>query len=294
MNFDPPGFTGMALDRADNLRLIPERIAELGTSPEARLLLLDGLDARVDDEGKLIWESPVGQDSKTLIFLGLAGSTPLFAPLAPVADTGSRPARLLGMIGNMTPRDAALWGTVRSLLSWHGRHRFCSNCGTPTDAFRAGWGRKCSRCSADHFPRVDPVVIMLAEHEGRVLVARQPHFPPSRYSALAGYVEPGESIEEAVARELEEEAGVRVSNVRYLASQPWPFPGSLMIACLADAESDVLTLDTTELEQAMWVDRGDVAAALAENPDAPFLAPPPYAIAHTLFRSWLGSRIDGD
>lgn len=294
MNFDPPGFTGMALDRADNLRLIPERIAELSTSPEARLMLLDGLDARMDDDGGIVWESPNGQDPGALIFLGLAGNAPLFAPLAPVADTGPRPARLLDMFGIMAPGDAALWGTVRSLLSWHGRHCFCSNCGTPTDAFRAGWGRKCSNCGADHFPRVDPVVIMLAEHEGRVLVARQPQFPPNRYSALAGYVEPGESIEEAVARELAEEAGIRVSNVRYLASQPWPFPGSLMIACLADAESDALTLDTTELEQAMWVDRKDVAAALAETSDARFLAPPPYAIAHTLFRRWLGSWIEGD
>jgi NAD+ diphosphatase len=109
-------------------------------------------------------------------------------------------------------------------------------CGAPSASFRGGWGRRCTGCGAEHFPRVDPVVIMLAEHQERVLVARQPQYPSGRYSALAGFVEPGESIEEAVARELMEEAGVMVGNVRYVASQPWPFPGSLMIACLAEAD----------------------------------------------------------
>ena len=128
---------------------------------------------------------------------------------------------------------------------------------------------------------------MLAEHDGRVLVGRQHQYPPGRFSALAGFVEPGESIEEAVARELMEEAGIAVGDVRYVASQPWPFPGSLMIACLARAETDALRLDPTEIEAAMWVDRAGVAAALAGDADAPFLAPPPYAIAHTLLRRWL-------
>jgi NAD+ diphosphatase len=139
----------------------------------------------------------------------------------------------------------------------------------------------------EHFPRVDPVAIMLAEHEGRVLVGRQPRYPPGRYSALAGFIEPGESIEEAVARELMEEAGVAVGEVRYLASQPWPFPGSLMIGCVAAASDDRITLDRNELEDAMWVDRAGVAAALAGEADAPFQAPPHFAIAHTLLRMWV-------
>jgi NAD+ diphosphatase len=155
--------------------------------------------------------------------------------------------------------------------------------------FRAGWGRKCPACAAEHFPRVDPVVIMLAEHRGRVLLGRQPQYPAGRYSALAGFVEPGESLEEAVQRELREEAGIDTSNVRYLASQPWPFPGSLMIACLADAASDALTIDTTELEDAFWAERDEVAAALRGEPGARFLAPPHYAIAHTLLQRWLAS-----
>jgi NAD+ diphosphatase len=119
-----------------------------------------------------------------------------------------------------------------------------------------------------------------------VLLGRQPQYPPGRYSALAGFVEPGESIEEAVARELKEEAGIAARNVRYIASQPWPFPGSLMIACLAESEGDDLTIDGEELEDAKWVDRAGVRAALAGAPDGPFLAPPPYAIAHTLLETW--------
>jgi NAD+ diphosphatase len=161
-------------------------------------------------------------------------------------------------------------------------------CGQASAPFRAGWGRRCLSCQAEHFPRVDPVVIMLAEHEGSILLARQPQYPPGRYSALAGFVEPGESIEEAVARELHEEAGIIASDIRYVASQPWPFPGQLMIACTARAASAEIVLDRTELEDAFWASRADVAAAFAGEPGARFLAPPPYAIAHTLLRHWLG------
>jgi NAD+ diphosphatase len=186
----------------------------------------------------------------------------------------------------MAAEEAAIWGAARSLNEWHARHRFCGACGSPARLFRAGWGRRCRGCGLDHFPRVDPVVIMLAEHRGKVLLGRQPQYPPGRYSALAGFVEPGESIEEAVARELGEEAGLTVTDVRYVGSQPWPFPGQLMIACTATAASDILTLDTNELEDAFWAERADVRAALAGDPDAPFLAPPPYAIAYSLLRHW--------
>ena len=130
---------------------------------------------------------------------------------------------------------------------------------------------------------------MLAEFDGRILLARQPHYPPGRYSALAGFVEPGESIEEAVAREFDEEASLQVSAIHYMASQPWPFPGSLMIACLAKAETDAVTLDRTELEDSIWVTREEVRAALAGEADARFQPPPHYAIAHTLLRHWLAS-----
>ncbi len=281
-----PGFTGAVLDRADTLRLQPEAIAALAARADARLLRLDGLDPVLDGEGSLAW-APVDAGPGALIFLGLGEGVPHFAPLVAVPPA-SRAWAVFGLLNRMAPAEAALWGAARSLLEWHSRHGFCSACGTASALFRAGWGRRCPACRAEHFPRVDPVVIMLAEHDGRVLLARQPQYPPGRYSALAGFVEPGESIEEAVARELKEEAAVEASDIRYVASQPWPFPGQLMIACTARAASEEVTLDRTELEDAFWASRADIAAAFAGTPGARFLAPPPFAIAHTLLRHWAG------
>ena len=282
-----PGFTGSGLDRADHLRLDPERIAALRADEAARLLRLDELDPILDAEGRLLWQAAGETEAEAdLIFLGFEEKAPLFAPLVRVEALGKRAWGVFGLLGQMIPSDAAIWGTARSLIEWHNRHRFCGICGSPTALFRAGWARKCSGCGTDHFPRVDPVVIMLAEYEGRVLLGRQPQYPAGRYSALAGFLEPGEFIEEAVAREIEEEAGLTVLNVRYVASQPWPFPGSLMIACIAEAQDDRVTLDITELEDAIWVDRAGVSAALEGRAGAPFLAPPSFAIAHTLLHRW--------
>jgi NAD+ diphosphatase len=278
------GFTGSTVERADHLRLEPEKIAAFAARGDARLLRLDGHDPVLGADGRLVWDKPAIESEH--IFLGLQGEAPLFAPLIKV-ETGQRAWAVFRLLALMAPEDVALWGAARSLIEWHNRHCFCANCGGATRVFRAGWGRACDRCKAEHFPRVDPVVIMLAEHDGRVLVGRQPQYPARRYSALAGFVEPGESIEEAVARELKEEAGIEARQVRYVASQPWPFPGSLMIACIAETAADVLTLDRNELEDAFWVGRSEVEAALAGDPAAPFLAPPPFAIAHTLFQRWL-------
>jgi NAD+ diphosphatase len=281
------GFTGATLDRADLLRLQPDRIAELAARPDARLLALQELDPVLGEDGRLAWSANGAIAAEPeLIFLGLDGEAPLFAPLRRIEAVG--PAwSVFRLLGLMAPEDMALWGGARSLIAWHNRHGFCANCGAATLPFRAGWGRKCDRCAAEHFPRVDPVVIMLAERDGRLLLARQPQYPPRRYSALAGFVEPGESIEEAVAREFHEEAGIAVADIRYVASQPWPFPGQLMIACLARALDEKLTVDVTELEDARWFSRADVSAALAGDPAAPFLPPPPFAIARTLLGEWL-------
>ena len=278
-----PGFTGAGIDRADRLRLDEAELGALASAAGARVLRLDGLDPVLDDDGHLLWQPP--QTGQPLLFLGLEANAALFAPLVPV-QPGQRAWSVFALLNRMQARDAALWGAARSLNEWHARHRFCGICGNATEPVRGGWGRRCGGCGADHFPRVDPVVIMLAEHEGRVLLARQPQYPPGRYSALAGFVEPGESIEEAVARELFEEAGIVAGDVRYVASQPWPFPGQLMIACTAAAASDALTLDLTELEDAFWADRAAVLAALAGEAGARFLAPPPLAIANTLLRHW--------
>ena len=283
----PPGFTGAGLDRADQLRVDPARLAEALGHAEASVLAMQGLEPELDESGRLVWAPVDGHSIERLILLGFDGEVPRFAPLGDVAPHGQAAYHLFKLISELDRREAAIWGAARSLNEWHSRHRFCGTSATPTEPFRAGWGRRCSGCGTKAFPRVDPVVIMLAEHDGRVLVGRQHRYPPGRYSALAGFLEPGESIEEAVARELFEEAGLAVGAVRYVTSQPWPFPYSLMMACIAEAKDDSLTLDETEIEDASWVDRAGVRAALDGDPDAPFQAPPPYAIAHSLLRWWV-------
>ncbi|PTQ10999.1 NAD(+) diphosphatase [Sphingomonas oleivorans] len=283
-----PGFTGSPLDRADHLRGDPEIWAALVRDPAARLLLLDGYDPLTGPEGRLGWGLlNGGVDGRDMALLGLIDGSPRFIEIRSPAPAARRSPALMAMLDSLPEGEAATYAAARSLADWHARHHFCANCGSATAPFRAGWGRHCDACGTDHFPRTDPVVIMLAEYRGRVLVGRQPAFPPGRYSALAGFLEVGESMEEAVARELAEEAGVRVGPVRYVASQPWPFPSSLMLACIAEAESETIRLDENELEDAMWVTREEVAAALGGDPDARFGAPPPYAIANTLFRKWL-------
>jgi len=288
-----PGFTGGRLDRADALRHDPDALAA-AADRRARLLMLGpDLEPEVDAEGRLAWTSLAeAPEDADLVLLGLdtelPGAPARFAAVTYRPGGGFRSPRLMGLLATMADGEAATWAAARSVLDWHARHRFCANCGAATALFRAGWGRRCPACATEHFPRTDPVVIMLAEHDGRCLLGRQPGWPAGRYSALAGFLEPGEAIEEAVAREVREEAGVAVRNVRYVASQPWPFPSQLMIACVATADDPAIVLDRTELEDAIWVDREDVRAALAGR--GPFGAPPPHAIAHTLLTYWAGGQ----
>lgn len=285
----PLGFTGAWLDRADQLRTDPEAFAAATADPRARCLTLDGIDFVPGDDGTgLRWELLDPADERAPMLLGRdERGIPYFVREPhPAQRIDARARTVMRLLPLLSAQDLALYGGARSLVDWHARHRFCATCGSPTELFRAGWGRRCGQCRAEHFPRVDPVVIMLAEYDGRVLVGRQRQFAPGMFSALAGFVEPGESLEEAVARELFEEAGIRVSDVAYVASQPWPFPSSLMIGCRARAEGSALTLDETEIEAAIWVDRAEVRAALAGDMDAPFLAPPPLAIARHLLEDW--------
>ncbi|AQA00098.1 NADH pyrophosphatase [Sphingopyxis sp. QXT-31] len=284
----PLGFTGARLDRADQVRTNEAAFAAALADPRARCLVLDGIDFVPGEGGGLCWEPFDPADDRAVMLLGLdeAGVPHFVREPAPSQRIDARSRTVMRLLPMLSTEEAALYGGARSLVDWHARHRFCAVCGQPTDLFRGGWGRQCGSCNAEHFPRVDPVVIMLAECEDRVLVGRQPGFPPGFFSALAGFVEPGESLEEAVARELFEEAGIRVADVTYVASQPWPFPSSLMIGARAVAHDPALTLDTTEIEAAMWVDRADVRAALAGDMGAPFMAPPPLAIARFLLEDW--------
>ncbi len=268
---------------ADRYPLRSDLAAALA-DPAARLLVLNDYQP-VMDGGRLSWTAiDTDAAAEDHVLLGIEDGVPHFARLTGEPAVG-RSFEMIAALHALEAGEAATYAAARSVLDWHARHGFCAKCGAATAPFRAGWGRHCPACGTEHFPRVDPVVIMIAEHGGRALLGRQPAFPPGRYSALAGFLEPGESIEEAVARELFEEAGVRVRNVRYIASQPWPFPSSLMIACCAEAVDDRLTIDTTELEDAIWVSRDEVRAALAGD-GSRFGVPPSYAIAHTLLEAW--------
>jgi NAD+ diphosphatase len=293
MSLRPPGFTGARIDRADAIRSNPDRLADLRYSLSARLLVLDGIDPVPGDDGALQWTSLATLEADAeLLFLGMLDGKSRWAAFPPSsARIDARSRRVWSVLGLLSSEDMALYGGARSLIDWHHRHRFCAQCGGGTILAKGGWQRDCSGCGASHFPRTDPVVIMLAQHNGAVLLGRQPAWPEGRYSALAGFIEPGESLEEAVQREIAEEAGLITSNVRYVASQPWPFPSSLMIACVADAAHRDIVLDTTELSDAFWATRADVVAALAGDPAAPFVAPPPYAIAHTLLAHWSAESV---
>jgi NAD+ diphosphatase len=281
------GFTGAPLDRAEPARHDPDILAALAANPAALLLDMPDFVPGVID-GALAWAPLTPLPPEELLLLGLIDNIPRFARIDPAAVAAKRTPELMALLDGLAAGEAGIYATARSVLDWHARHHFCANCGARTAPHHAGWARLCPVCSTEHYPRTDPVVIMLAEFEDRVLIGRQASFAPGRYSALAGFVEVGESIEEAVARELHEEAGVVATSVRYIASQPWPFPSQLMIACIATVADDVVTLDLAELEDAKWVDRAEVAASLAGEPDAVFGAPPRYAIANSLFNAWLG------
>jgi NAD+ diphosphatase len=246
-----------------------------------------------------IADSIAGDDAIS-IFLGLDGDRAIFAldvseagepaKTGPLAGLGHfRDARTAASMVSI--KDAALIAQAKAMIDWHQRHGFCPRCGAPTKLMDAGYRRLCGTCNAEHFPRVDPVVIMLAIEGEACLVGRGKLFPAGMFSALAGFVEPGETIEEAVRRELMEEASVKVGEVTYYATQPWPFPSSLMIGCFAKAENREVKADENELAEVRWIERR-VARELIEGKQVDGLrVPPPIAIAHHLIRTWaLGEK----
>lgn len=200
--------------------------------------------------------------------------------LRSIASQGLLPADLLGALAQ-----------AKSLMHWHSRHRFCSNCGAPSTATAAGWRRTCPTCKAQHFPRTDPVVIMIVVNGGHCLLGRQPGFPPGMFSCLAGFVEGGETCEDAVRRETREEAGIIVGRVDYIASQPWPFPASLMIGCVAEAQTHEIVIDGKEIEDARWFSREEAGLMLARAHPEGLTCPPKLAIANLLIESWVLGEI---
>jgi len=241
------------------------------------------------------------------VFIGLLPEGPLFAadlvlfhPHEDAATIGqfvdqtqqlhpafpeARLVEIRGLMPSLTRLEGEAVATARALLGWHATHRFCANCGTPSLVEMSGWQRKCPQCATQHFPRTDPVVIMAITHADRLLLGRGPTWPERMYSLLAGFVEPGETLENAVRREVLEETQVAVGAVRYVASQPWPFPMSLMLGCIGEATSEAITVDPVELADARWVSRDEVTAILAgTHPD--INTPRPGAIAGAIIKAW--------
>lgn len=229
------------------------------------------------------------------IFLGLdQAETPHFA--VQIHSDAAEPEGLLHGLGEfhdmraaamrLAGADTAALGCAKALLDWHARHGYCAVCGHASELVDGGWRRRCPACASEHFPRVDPVVIMLPIAQDRCIVGRQRRFPPGMWSALAGFIEPGESLEEAVAREVLEEVGQRVLSARYHSSQPWPFPSSMMVGFFAEVEPGDIALDHEELEDARWLTRDEMRAALAGHNPSCFV-PPALAIAHWLIKAWV-------
>jgi NAD+ diphosphatase len=233
-------------------------------------------------------------------FLGTLSGTPVLATLldTTAADLFRDEAefqvidlRSIAVEGAVPPDELGILAEAKALLNWHARHRFCANCGAPTAASCAGFRRDCAACGAQHFPRTDPVAIMLIARGERCLLGRQSRFAPGMFSCLAGFIEPGETIEDAVRRETFEEAGVRVGVVRYVASQPWPFPANLMVGCLGEALTEEITLDRDELEDGRWFTRNEVALMLeGRHPDG-LRGPVRMAIAHHLITHWMTGNV---
>ena len=293
-------FAGSPLDRASERRPDADWIAAKLAAPGARAVVLwNGnplLKTAEPAELALIdgaMAEALAGGGERLLFLGLDGEDAVFAvEMEGEADPAEGALKALGRFGEMRAAAQALpisatglLSAARSLFEWRRRHRHCSVCGQPSRIALGGWKRICPACKAEHFPRVDPCVIMLPVFEGRCLVGRQAAWVANRYSALAGFVEPGESIEEACAREVHEEAGLTVTGVRYHSSQPWPYPANLMIGLIAEVSDDQATPDQSELEAVMWLTRAE-ARALVDGTMEGVSAPPPFAIAHSLIRDW--------
>jgi NAD+ diphosphatase len=239
------------------LEWLPVAAPILAEAKEPPVLLgLEGEDARYAIDVSA-WEDPELDPHAMNEFLDKSQN------VHPSLDRDAKFIDLRSIMAELADQDAADAATAKGVLEWHRTHRHCAKCGAESAAEEAGWRRKCSRCNAFHFPRTDPVVIMLVQHRDKVLLGRQSFWPEGMYSMLAGFMEPGETLEAAVRRETMEEAGVAVARVRYLACQPWPFPASLMIACAAEATDDALEIDYSELEEAFWATRADIAASIA-------------------------------
>jgi NAD+ diphosphatase len=297
-----PAFVSDILDRAAYLRGDDAKLMALEAHRDARAYVVhrDSLVVKQDEDGPRALLSidealKFGANPGT-IFLGLRDGAPVFGmgisaaaaeSLLPREDVNVSELRGMAMQGVLPPSQLSAIAMAKSMVSWHQRHGFCANCGTRTAMKEGGWKRECPNCKAEHFPRTDPVVIMLVTAGDKVLLGRQKQFPSGMYSCLAGFVEVAETIEDAVRREIFEESGIRCTDVSYYMTQPWPYPSSLMIGCTARATNDDIVVDRAELEDARWFDRAEATLMIKrQHPDG-LAGPHPFAIAHHLLGCWV-------
>ncbi len=323
MTHDGLGFVDDPLDRVSYRRDDEADVSALRARPDARAILIArDMPVLGKDEGALQPLLPMKEidalgGARVEALLGLLpGGAPVFAALLPdeaveeksddsdgfldrrvLVVPGRDDLKLIDLrsiaAGGFVPTaEASMLGTAKALMTWHARRSFCSNCGARNAVGAAGWRRECPVCHMQHFPRTDPVVIMLAVDGDVCLLGRQRRFPKGMYSALAGFLEPGETIEQAVRREILEESGVACGEVRYFASQPWPFPSSIMIGCFAQAEGRALKVDEVELEDARWFSRHETRALLERRHPDGLTAPIPMAIAHHLLKHWAFEEVE--
>lgn len=297
-----PGFVSHPIDRAAHIRADADKLFALEGDRRARayvmhrdsLLVTQGADGPrallTLDEARKFGANP------GTIFLGLHEGAAVFGmgitasaaeDLMGRQDVGVENLRAVAASGAIPARELSTIAMAKSLVSWHQRHGFCANCGARTSMAEGGWKRVCPTCKTEHFPRTDPVVIMLVTAGDKCLMGRQSQFPPTMWSCLAGFVEAAETIEQAVQREILEEAGIQCTDVRYYMTQPWPYPSSLMIGCTARATTTDITVDRNELEDARWFTRDEAVSMLAKTHADGLTGPHPVAIAHHLLANWI-------
>ena len=313
-------FGGAGIDRADRIRTDPDALAQARGSDAAKATVFWRSKPLVDVETATLHRVPMDHfllrhATEEPVFLGLVGGAPVFGfdistwepididPQAigqfmdptlnrhPSLPDNIAFAEVRGVMARLSPEDAELTATALGVLNWHRSHRFCAKCGSRSRMANGGWVRKCPDCDTSHFPRTDPVVIMLITRGENVLLGRSPHWPDGMYSLLSGFMEPGESVEAAVRREVAEEAGIIVGEVGYLASQPWPFPSSLMIGCYGTALTDEIKLDPNELQDALWASKEMVVEAITGKRGTMFPARKG-SIARFIVDHWLADTLD--
>jgi NAD+ diphosphatase len=297
-----PAFVTNILDRAAHLRGNDQKLLALESDPNSRAYVVhrDSLVVKREGDGSrallTIDEALTFGANPGTIFLGLREGSAVFGMgISPAAaekligrdEVAVTELRGMAMQGAVPPDQLSAIAMAKSMVTWHQRHGFCANCGTRTAMREGGWKRDCPNCKAEHFPRTDPVVIMLVTSGDKCLLGRQKQFPAGMYSCLAGFVEAAETIEDAVRREILEESGIRCTDVDYYMTQPWPYPSSLMIGCTARATTEEIVVDRTELEDARWFDRAEARLMITRTHPDGLAGPHPFAIAHHLVGRWL-------